>query len=101
MRDLTLSAGDPQRRSTNDTCGGPSGCCITGKWETCPSARSYAASYMQRVLPRLVLLLGNVAAAIIDAVAMLGTNSQRVVPGRSQPRKPNHVKPHPSCSDKG
>jgi hypothetical protein len=63
--------------------------------------RSYAATYMQRVLPRLVMLLGNVAAAIIDAIAMLGANSQRVVPGRSQPRKLNHVKPHPSCSYKG
>ena len=62
--------------------------------------RSYAATFMQRVLPRLVLLLGNVIAAIVDAVAMLGANSQRIVPGRSRPRKPNHVKPHPSCSYK-
>ena len=60
--------------------------------------RSYAATFMQRVLPRLVLMLGNVAAAITDAVAMLGATSQRFVPGRSQPRNPNHVKPHPSCS---
>ena len=29
-----------------------------------------------------------------------GANSQRIVPGRSRPRKPNHVKPHPSCSYK-
>ena len=62
--------------------------------------RSYAATFMQRVLPRLVLLLGNVIAAIVDAVAMLGANSQRIVPGRSRPRKPKHVKPHPSCSYK-
>jgi DDE family transposase len=62
--------------------------------------RSYAASFMQRVLPRLALFLGNVAAAISDAIAMLGANSQRFVPGRSQPRPPKHAKPHPSCSYK-
>jgi hypothetical protein len=63
--------------------------------------RSYAATYMQRVLPRLVLLLGDVVAAITDAIAALGANSQRIVPGRSQPRPPHHVKPHPACSYKG
>lgn len=62
--------------------------------------RSYAATFMQRLLPRLVLMLGDVAAAIVDAVAILGATSQRVVTGRSQPRNPNHVKPHPSCSYK-
>ena len=63
--------------------------------------RSYAATFMQRVLPRLVLRLGNVIAAIVDAVAMPGANSQRIVPGRTRPRKPNPVKPYPSCSYKG
>ena len=62
--------------------------------------RSYAASFMQRVLPRLALFLGDVAAAINDAIAMLGANSQRFIPGRSQPRPPRHDKPHPSCSYK-
>ena len=62
--------------------------------------RSYAATYMQRVLPRLVMCLGNVLAEIKLAIAMLGANYQRFVPGRSQPRPPHHIKPHPSCSYK-
>lgn len=62
--------------------------------------RSYAATFIQRVQPRLVLLLGSMIAAIVDAVAMLGANSQRIVHGRSRPRKPNQAKPHPSCSHK-
>lgn len=62
--------------------------------------RSYAASFMQRALPRMVLFIGDVCAAIADAIAMLGANTQRFVPGRSQPRPPRHLKPHPSCSYK-
>ena len=62
--------------------------------------RSYAAFFMQRVLPRLVLFIGDVCSAINDAIAMLGANTQRFKPGRSQPRPPRHVKPHPSCSYK-
>lgn len=62
--------------------------------------RSYAATYMQRLLPRLVLFLGNIVSAINQAIDVLGATSQRFVPGRSQPRPPRHVKPHPSCSYK-
>jgi hypothetical protein len=63
--------------------------------------RSYAAGLMQRVLPRLMLFVGDVCATITDAIAMLGANSQRFIPGRSQPRPARHVKPHPSCAYKG
>lgn len=62
--------------------------------------RSYAAGYMQRVLPRLALFIGDICATIQEAIAILGASSQRFVPGRSQPRPPRHVKPHPSCSYK-
>jgi Transposase DDE domain len=62
--------------------------------------RSYAASLMQRLLPRLVLFVGDVAAAITNAVHLLATTSQRFVRGRSQPRPARHVKPHPSCAYK-
>ena len=62
--------------------------------------RSYAACFMQRVLPRLVLLIGDLCQTIADTLAMLGANTQRFVPGRSQPRPPHHLKPHPSCSYK-
>jgi len=64
--------------------------------------RSYAAGVMQRLLPRLVLLIGDVAAAIAEALALLGATSQRFVPRRSRPARPaHHVKPHPSYAYKG
>lgn len=63
--------------------------------------RSYAAGLMQRLLPRLVLLIGDVCAAIAQAIALLGATSQRFVPRRSRPRPPHHLKPHPSCAYKG
>ncbi len=62
--------------------------------------RSYAVAFMQRLLPRLVLFIGDVCACIADAIDMLGANTQRFEPGRSQPRPSRHVKPHPSCSYK-
>jgi Transposase DDE domain len=63
--------------------------------------RSYAAGLMQRLLPRLVLCIGDVAADIAQAVTLLGQTTQRFVQGRSQPRPARHVKPHPSCAYKG
>ena len=67
--------------------------------------RSCAATLMQRLLPRLVLCIGDVRAAISEAIseaiALLAATSQRFVPGRSQPRPVRHVKPHPSCAYKG
>jgi len=63
--------------------------------------RSYAAGLMQRLLPRLVLFIGDVCELITEAIAMLGSTSQRFVPGRSRPRPAHHVKPHPSVAYKG
>ena len=63
--------------------------------------RSYAAALIQRLLPRLVLFIGDVRAAITEAIALLAATSQRFVPGRSQPRKEHRIKPHPSCAYKG
>ena len=63
--------------------------------------RSYAVTYMRSLLPRLVLLIGDVRHAVADAIAILGASTQRFVPGRSQPRPSHHVKPHPSCAYKG
>jgi len=51
---------------------------------------------MQRLLPRLVLYIGDVCDVIAEAIAMLGATSQRFVPGRSRPRPAHHIKPHPS-----
>jgi Transposase DDE domain len=63
--------------------------------------RSYAAILMQRLLPRMVLLIGDVRAIIAEAIDMLGVTSQRFVPGRSQLRPAHHIKPHPSAAYKG
>ena len=62
--------------------------------------RAYAASFMQSLLPRLVLLVGDICSAIDHAIHALGTNSQRYISGRSRPRPVRHDKPHPSCAYK-
>lgn len=63
--------------------------------------RSYAAQLLPRLLPRILLFVGDVLATISDAIMMLGTVTQRFVPGRSQPRPAHHVKPHPRYAYKG
>ena len=62
--------------------------------------RAYAASFMQSLLPRLVLLVGDICSAIDHAIHALGSNSQRYISGRSRPRPVRHDKPHPSCAYK-
>ena len=49
------------------------------------SNRAYAATAMQRLLPGLVLFLGNIAATVTHATALLGATYQRLVPNRSRP----------------
>jgi hypothetical protein len=63
--------------------------------------RSYAAQLLPRLLPRILLFVGDVLSTINDAIAMLGSVTQRFVPGRSRPRPANHVKPHPRYAYKG
>jgi len=63
--------------------------------------RSYACALVQRVLPRIVLVIGDVLALIANAVQQLAANTQRRYPGRSRPRPPHRVKPHPRHAYKG
>jgi Transposase DDE domain len=63
--------------------------------------RAHAANVMQRLLPRLALILGDVATAIADAITAIGSAYQRFIRGRSQPRPTRHGKPHPSAAYKG
>jgi len=63
--------------------------------------RSYSAGLMQRVWPRLLLLIGDVVADIAQALRLLATTTQRLLPHRSRPRPARHVKPHPSAAYKG
>lgn len=80
---------------------------VTQKMAACASGhkrkcnRAYAATVMQRILPRCLLLIGNWGQTILDALRLMGSTFQRFVPHRSQPRSARHVKPHPSGAYKG
>jgi len=63
--------------------------------------RTYAADAIRRVLPRLLLIVGDFFAQAAELLDQLVGVWQRFVPGRSRPRKPSHVKPHPSLAYKG
>lgn len=63
--------------------------------------RSHACTLVQRVLPRVMLLIGDVPALIANALQQLAANTQRRCPGRSRPRQPHPVKPHARYAYKG
>jgi hypothetical protein len=63
--------------------------------------RSYAATLLQRALPRLVLAVGDFFATFCEVLGLLAANTQRFIPGRSRPRPSHHVKPHPCAVYKG
>jgi hypothetical protein len=49
----------------------------------------------------VLLLVGDVIDTIVRAIDQLGANTQRYRRGRSRPRPPHHVKPHPRLAYKG
>lgn len=63
--------------------------------------RSYAARTLLHMLPAVLLLVGDVNAAIDNAIALLARTTKQVHPGRSSPRPPNHIKPHARFAYKG
>ncbi|MCC7112624.1 MAG: transposase [Deltaproteobacteria bacterium] len=63
--------------------------------------RSYAPRLVQRALPGILLMVGDVLAAIAGALSQLAANTHRFRQGRSRPRPPNHVKPHARHAYKG
>ena len=50
--------------------------------------RSYAARFVQRALPSILLMVGDVIAMIAAALRQLAANTQRYRPGRSRPNPP-------------
>lgn len=60
--------------------------------------RTHAAAAVQRVLPRLLLAVGDFMALLDDALALIARTARRVVRARSAPRTDRHVKPHPSVA---
>lgn len=63
--------------------------------------RAYAATLLQRVLPRVVLGMGCLLDLLDHAIAMLTAHTHRRVKNRSQPRPQRRVKPHPHLAYKG
>lgn len=63
--------------------------------------RSFAAKAIQRALPPILLAIGDSLHAISDLMRRLARATQRFAPGRSRPRPPQHVKPHPDLAYKG
>ena len=63
--------------------------------------RRYAARTLTRVLPSVLMMVGNVLLTIADALANLARNHCRHSQGRSTPRPAHHVKLHPRYAYKG
>ena len=63
--------------------------------------RTRALQAAQRVLPRVLLAIGDVVALIDDAFTLLARSLRRRKPGRSSPRSNPKIKPHPSLAYKG
>lgn len=63
--------------------------------------RAYAAHCVQRVLPAVLLFVGDIVHTIANTIRQLAANVQRLRPGRSRPRPPHHLKPHPRYAYKG
>lgn len=63
--------------------------------------RSYASLLVPRLLPPVLLLVGDVLGLVCQALRQLAANTQRLCPERSRPRRPNHVKPHARYAYKG
>jgi hypothetical protein len=63
--------------------------------------RTHAAAVIQRLLPKVLLSVGNVIALIDEALLLIARMRQRVFRGRSAPRPSRNVKPHPHLAYKG
>jgi hypothetical protein len=56
--------------------------------------RGYAAAAILRMLPSVLLFVGDVLAAISHTLDLLRRTTCRITAGRSSPRPKSHVKPH-------
>lgn len=54
-----------------------------------------------RVLPSVLMMIGDVLLTIVDTIASLARNHCRFSPGRSTPRPKHHAKPHQRHAYKG
>ena len=63
--------------------------------------RAYAAHAMLRMLPPVLLFVGDVIATIDNTIDLLARTAKRVISGRTSPRPDHHVKPHARFVYKG
>lgn len=63
--------------------------------------RRYASRALTRVLPSVLMMIGDFLLTIAKAIVNLARNHCRYSPGRSTPRPTHHVKPHPRYAYKG
>lgn len=63
--------------------------------------RSYCATVMHRMLPRLLLLPHSRLSTLTEILTVLQQTLLRRIPGRSQPRPSQRAKPHPHMAYKG
>ena len=63
--------------------------------------RGYAAAAMLRMLPSVLIFVGDVLAAIGHTLDLLRRTTCRIIGGRSSPRPKSHVKPHAQYAYKG
>ena len=57
--------------------------------------RTHADAAVRAILPRVLLVVGDVLGVIADTLDNLARTVHRITPGRSAPRDPNRDKPHP------
>ena len=63
--------------------------------------RTYADSVVRRMLPRVLLAVGDVLDMIGAALTIIARTLHRITPGRSAPRAPDRTKPHARLAYKG
>jgi hypothetical protein len=62
--------------------------------------RSYAAVALHRILPTILLMVGDAHGLIAKTLRDQAANTQRFIPGRSRPRPADCIKPNPRCAYK-
>ena len=90
LASLVCAAAQAQRHADQPVAAAPRRC-----------NRAFAALTLQRMLPPVLLMVGDVMATISHAIALLARTTKRVATGRSSPRPPRHVKPHARYAYKG
>jgi hypothetical protein len=63
--------------------------------------RTHASLVVQRLLPRVLMAVGDVLDMIDSALAVIARTLHRITPGGSAPRHPDRVKPHAHLAYKG